>query len=116
MVVVITWLHHRVLALNKHGVHFIFLEGMFDFLTLSFSILVPPVTYFRFLILLKVAIGCSCNNSLKQMTTRFLLLLLRLLALTNLKPVEFNLRSSSEKEDSKYVSKRHHVVLMLNML
>ena len=62
MFVVITWLHHRVLAPKKHGVHFPVLEGILNFLTLPFSIHVPPVISFRFLFLLKAVIGCSWNN------------------------------------------------------
>ena len=58
-----TWLQHRVLAPNKHGVHFLVLEEILNFLTLPFSIRVPLIIPFRFLFLLKVVIGCSWNNS-----------------------------------------------------
>ena len=46
--VVSTWLQHRVLAPDKHGVHFPVLEGTLNFITLF---------------LLKAVIGCSWNNS-----------------------------------------------------
>ena len=46
--VVSTWLQHRVLALDKHGVHFPILEGKLNFLTSPISIRVPPIISFRF--------------------------------------------------------------------
>ena len=61
--VVITWLQHQVLAPDKHAVHLPVLEGILNFLTLLFSIRVPPIISFRFLFLLKAAIRCSWNNS-----------------------------------------------------
>ena len=61
--VVSTWLQHTVLAPDKHEVHFLVLEGIPNFLTLSFSIRVSPVISFRFLFLVKAVIGCSSNNS-----------------------------------------------------
>ena len=61
--VVSTWLQHRVLVPDKHGVHFPALEGILNFLTLPFSIRVLPIISFRFLFLLKAVIGCSWNNS-----------------------------------------------------
>ena len=61
MFVVSTWLQNRVLA-DKQGVHFPVLEGILNFLTLPFSIRVPPITSFRFLFPLKAVIGCSWNN------------------------------------------------------
>ena len=61
--VVSTWLQHRVLVPDKHGVHFPVLEGILNFLFLPFSIRVLPIISFRFLFLLKAVIGCSWNNS-----------------------------------------------------
>ena len=61
--VVSTWLQHRVLVPDKHGVHSPVLEGILNFLTLPFSIRVLPIISFRFLFLLKAVIGCSWNNS-----------------------------------------------------
>ena len=61
--VVSTWLQHRVLAPDKHRVRFPVLEGILNFLTLPFSIHVPPIIFFRFLFLLKAVIGCSWKNS-----------------------------------------------------
>ena len=46
MLAVSTWLQHRALAPDKHGVHFPVLEGMWNFLTLPFSIHIPPITFF----------------------------------------------------------------------
>ena len=63
MFVVSTWLQHRVLAPEKHGVHFPVLEGILNFLTLPFSTRVPPIISFSFLFLLKAVIGCYWNNS-----------------------------------------------------
>ena len=57
--VVSTWLQRRVLVPNKHGMHFLILEGILNFLTLPFSICLPPI---RFLFLLKAVTGCSWNN------------------------------------------------------
>ena len=61
--VVSTWLQHRVLVPDKHGVHFPVLGGILNFLTLPFSIRVFPIISFRFLFPLKAVIGCSLNNS-----------------------------------------------------
>ena len=61
--VVSTWLQHRVLVPDKHGVHFPVLEGILNFLTLPFSIRVLLIISFRYLFLLKAVIGCSWNNS-----------------------------------------------------
>ena len=61
--VVSTWLQYRVLAPDKHGVHFPFLEGILKFWTLPRWI--PPIVSFRSLFLLKAVIGCSWNNSLR---------------------------------------------------
>ena len=61
--VVRTWLQPRLLAPNKHGVHYPVLEEILNFLTLPFLICVLPIIYFRFLFLLKAVIGCSWNNS-----------------------------------------------------
>ena len=61
--VVSTWLQHRLLVPDKHGVHFSVLEGILSFLTSPFSIRVLPIISFRFLFLLKAVIGCSWNNS-----------------------------------------------------
>ena len=61
--VVITRLQHQVLAPDKHGVHFPVLEGILNFLTLLFSINVPPIISFSLLFLLKAVIRCSWNNS-----------------------------------------------------
>ena len=61
--VVSTWLQHRVLVPDKHGVHFPVLEGILNFLFLPFSIRVLPIISFRFLFLLKAVIGWSWNNS-----------------------------------------------------
>ena len=67
--VVSTWLQHRVLVPDKHGVHFPVLEGILNFLTLPFSIRVLPFISFWILFVLKAVIGCSWNNS-----RRFLLI------------------------------------------
>ena len=61
--VVSTWLQHKVLAPDKHGVHFSVLEGILTFLTLPLSLGVPSIIFFRLLFLLKAVIGCSSNNS-----------------------------------------------------
>ena len=61
--VVVTWLQHRVLAPDKHGVHFQVLWGTLNFLILPFPVHVPPIISFRFLFLWKAVIGCSWNNS-----------------------------------------------------
>ena len=61
--VVSTWLQHRVLAPDKHGVHFRVLEGILNFLTLPFSIRVPRIISLRFLFFLKAVIGYYWNNS-----------------------------------------------------
>ena len=63
--VVSAWLQHRVLLPNKHGVHFSVLERILNFLTLPLLICVLPTISFRFLFLLKVKIGYSCNNPYK---------------------------------------------------
>ena len=63
-----TWLQHRVLVPEKHGVHSPVLERIMNFLTLPFSIRVLPIISFRFLFPLKDVSGCSWNNS-----NRFLL-------------------------------------------
>ena len=47
-VFVSTWLQHRVLAPNKHGVHFPVLEEMLNFLSLPFSICVPVIIFLDF--------------------------------------------------------------------
>ena len=68
MFVVITWfvvITEFLLPINKYDVYFPVLEGILDFLTFPFSICVPPITFFRFLFLLKAVIGCSWNNSHK---------------------------------------------------
>ena len=44
--VVSTWVQHRVLVPDKHGVHFPALEGILNFLTLPFSIRVLPIISF----------------------------------------------------------------------
>ena len=61
--VVTTWLQHRVLAPDKHGVHFPVLEEILNFLTLPFLMRVPPIIIFRFLFLLKAVIESFWNNS-----------------------------------------------------
>ena len=61
--VVSTWLNHKVLVPDKHGVDFAVLEGILNFLTLPFSICVLLIISFRFLFLLKAVIGRSWNNS-----------------------------------------------------
>ena len=38
-----TWFEQRVLVPDKHGVHFLVLEGISNFLTLPFSIRVPLI-------------------------------------------------------------------------
>ena len=54
------WLQHRVLASNKHGVHYSVLEEKLNFLTLPFSIHVPPIISFRFFSFFRVALkGCD---------------------------------------------------------
>ena len=58
-----TWLKHRVLVPDKHGGHFSVLEGILSFSTLPFSIRMLPIIFCRFLLLLKVLIGCSWKNS-----------------------------------------------------
>ena len=63
MIFVSTWLQHRVLVPDKHGVHLPVLEGILNFLTLPFSIHILPIITFRFLFLLKAEIGCSWNDS-----------------------------------------------------
>ena len=63
--VVRTWLQHRVYGPYKGGVQFLVLEGILKFLTLPFSIGVPPIISFRFVFLLKAVIGCSWNNTRK---------------------------------------------------
>ena len=55
--VVRNWLQHIVLVPDKHGVQFPVLEGILNFLILSFLIRVLPIISFRFLFLLKVVIG-----------------------------------------------------------
>ena len=59
--VVSTWLKHTVPAPDKHGVHFPVLEGILNFLTLQFSILL--IISFRFLFLLKAVIGIILVDS-----------------------------------------------------
>ena len=59
---VITWLQHRVLATDKHGVHFPVLEGILNFLTLPFSICVSPIISVRFLFLLNAVNWFSWNK------------------------------------------------------
>ena len=54
--VVITWLQRKVIAPDKHGVHFPVLRGILNFLTLSFLIRVPQIISFRFLFVLKTVI------------------------------------------------------------
>ena len=61
--VVSIWLQHRVIAPDKHRVHFPVLERILIFLTSPFLIHVPPIIYFRFLFFLKTVTGCSWNNS-----------------------------------------------------
>ena len=61
--IVSTWLQHRVLVPDKHGVHFPVLGGILNFLTLPFSIRVFPIISFWFLFPLKAVIGYSLNNS-----------------------------------------------------
>ena len=61
--VVSTWVQHRVLVPDKHGVHFPALEEILNFLTLPFSIRVLPIISFWILFVLKAVIGCSWNNS-----------------------------------------------------
>ena len=70
MFLVITWLKHRALVLNKHGVHFLFLEGILNSLTLPFSIRVPPIITLRVLFLLKAeVIEYSWSNSCRFLLT-----------------------------------------------
>ena len=61
--VVSSWLQHRVLAPDKHELYFPILAWILNILTLPFLIRVSPITFFRFLVLLKAVIGCSWNNS-----------------------------------------------------
>ena len=63
MFVVRSWLQHRILAPDKHRMRLSVLEAILNFLTLPFSICVPPTVSFRFLLHLKAVIRCSWNNS-----------------------------------------------------
>ena len=63
MFVVRSWLQHRILEPDKHRMHLSVLEAILNFLTLPFSICVPPTVSFRFLLHLKAVIRCSWNNS-----------------------------------------------------
>ena len=60
--VVSTWLQHRVLVPDKHGVHFPVLEEILNFLPLPFWMRVLRIIFFKFLFLLKAVIECSWNN------------------------------------------------------
>ena len=62
VLVVITSLQHTVFSPDKRWVHFPFLEGILNFLTL-FSISGPQITSSRFFFHLKAVIECSWNNS-----------------------------------------------------
>ena len=55
--VVSTWLQHRVLALDKHGVHFPLLKGKLNFLTSPISIRATPIICFRFLLKAVTGVG-----------------------------------------------------------
>ena len=61
--VVINWLQHTFLTLDKEGVHFSILEEILNFLTLSFSICVPRIISFKVLFLLNAAMGCLWISS-----------------------------------------------------
>ena len=61
--VITPWLQHRVLAHDKHAVHFPVLGEILSFLTLPLLIRGPLIISFKFLFLLKAVIGCSWNNS-----------------------------------------------------
>ena len=60
-----TWLQHKVLVPDKHRVYFPVLEEILNFLTLPFSIHLPRIISFRFLLFLKAVIVCSWNSSRK---------------------------------------------------
>ena len=62
VIVHVNWLQHRSPVFDKHGEHLPMVNIFFSRLTFPFSIILLPISTFRFLFLLNAVIGSSCNS------------------------------------------------------